>query len=104
MPNEIEKIFTTPSGGKYSRKVKVRKKAARNGNQIHHKAYSYTNKAGKTIHVAAHTEHARGTGKKVRATATKTSGGVVSHRAYSYTNKAGKTVHVAAHTEKARSK
>jgi len=35
-----------------------------------HKAYSYTNKKGKTVHVAAHMEHPKGGGKK-KATKTK---------------------------------
>jgi len=35
-----------------------------------HKAYSYTNKKGKTVHVAAHMEHPKG-GKKAAKKTTK---------------------------------
>jgi hypothetical protein len=32
--------------------------------QVHHKAYSYKNKKGKTVHVAAHVENTRGGGAR----------------------------------------
>lgn len=33
---------------------------------IKHKAYSYTNKKGKTVHVVAHTETIKGVAKKAK--------------------------------------
>lgn len=69
------KTFKTPSGGTYQRmvadkttkkgKAKAKAKApartkVASGQAIHHKAYSYTNKKGKSVTVAAHTEYPRG--------------------------------------------
>jgi len=58
------KKFKTPSGGTYTRMVggKTSKKAGKKaskakGEGVTHKAYSYKNKAGKTIHIKAHIEH-----------------------------------------------
>jgi len=97
----MQKTYKTPSGGTYTRDVKEKTRAERNGDQIHHKAYSYTSKSGKVIHVPAHTEYARGTGKKTRASAPRV-GGKIQHRGYSYTNSKGKTVNVAPHSENAK--
>lgn len=68
---KVKKTFKTPSGGTYTKMVesKTGKKTAKKTSKkstaasktgmIHHKAYSYTNKTGKTVHVAAHDERRR---------------------------------------------
>lgn len=40
-----------------SRKAVRRTTAKRSGGGVMHKAYSYRNKSGKMVHVAAHVEH-----------------------------------------------
>ena len=84
------KTFHTPSGGTYQREVKERAprrkraeigliaagkrearvtaRAGRTG--VQHKAYSYTNKKGSVVHVAAHTEYPKGARPKHKETKT----------------------------------
>jgi type II secretory ATPase GspE/PulE/Tfp pilus assembly ATPase PilB-like protein len=63
---KVKKTFHTPSGGTYTREVKGGKTAKKarkgkatkaTGGGVTHKAYSYTTKKGKTVHVASHVEH-----------------------------------------------
>lgn len=68
------------------------------GSVIHHKAFSYTNKAGKTVNVKAHDERHPTRGGKPRAPKT-VAGQTIHHKEYSYTNKAGKSITVRAHDE-----
>lgn len=71
----MKKTFHTPSGGTYTREVAVKSKTkakakskakapARTkitaGQEVHHKAYSFKNKKGNIVNVAAHTEYPRG--------------------------------------------